>query len=112
MLLHVVLFRPRAGLSDSERESMLTAMHAAANGIPSVRRFQVGVRVKFGANYESQMTQDFPFVGVIEFDNLAGLQEYLQHPLHDRLGEMFYSLSDGSLAYDYQAASEKEAFEP
>lgn len=101
MLLHVVLFRPKVGLADSDRDAMFAALSAAAAGIPSVRRFQVGPRVRHGAAYEALMTEDFPFAAVIEFDDLAGLQAYLRHPQHERLGDLFYRLQEAALAYDY-----------
>jgi hypothetical protein len=102
MLLHVVLFRPKAGISAADRSAILDALNAAANEIPTVRRFRVGTRVTHGAAYETLMSQDFPFAAIIEFDDLAGLQAYLRHPTHDRLGELFYNLQEAALAYDYE----------
>jgi len=101
MFLHVVLFRPKQGITESDREAMFAALHAAASGIPTVRRFRVGARVLHSAPYETLMTEDFPFVAIIEFDDLAGLQAYLRHPRHERLGELFYKLQEAALAYDY-----------
>lgn len=103
MLLHVVLFRPKPGTSDSDRSAMFAALHTAAKEIPTVRRFHVGARVMHGAAYEKLMQEDYPFAAVIEFDDLAGLQAYLQHSKHRELGELFYRLQDVALAYDYDA---------
>ena len=102
MVLHVVLFRPRAGISEADREEMFAALYAAVHEIPSVRRFHVGTRITHGAAYEPLMAQDFPYAAVIEFDDLAGLQAYLKHPKHRELGELFYRLQDAALAYDYE----------
>lgn len=102
MLLHIVLFRPKPGLSDDDREAMFAALDAAAREIPTVRRFQLGRRVTHGAGYEAMMAHDFPFAAVIEFEDLAGLQAYLRHPRHDELGRLFYSLQEAALAYDYE----------
>ncbi len=104
MVVHVVLFRPKAGLSEADRQEMFDALQSAANGIPSVRRFHVGTRVTLGAAYERLMTQDFPFIAIVEFDDLAGLQAYLQHPQHEKLGALFYALQEAALAYDYEVA--------
>ena len=101
MVLHVVLFRPKPGISEGDRAEMFTALNSAASGIPSVRRFHVGARVSHGAAYERAMPQDFPFAAVIEFDDLAGLQEYLSHAAHARVAELFYSLQEAALTYDY-----------
>jgi hypothetical protein len=102
VVVHVVLFRPKRGISESDRAAMFAALNAAATEIPTVRRFHVGERITHGAAYEKMMPQDFPFTAIIEFDDLAGLQAYLRHPAHGRLGELFYKLQEAALAYDYE----------
>jgi hypothetical protein len=101
MFAHIVLFRPRPDISPTDRQAMFDALQAAASGIPSVRRFHIGTRVKHGPQYEHLMTEDYPFSAVVEFEDLAGLQAYLQHPRHQALGELFYLLVEKALAYDY-----------
>jgi hypothetical protein len=102
MLAHIVLFRPKPTITDADRQAMFDALVAASDGIPSVRRFQIGARVKHKPQYEQMMSEDYPYAAVIEFDDLAGLQAYLQHPKHQRLGELFYQLLETALAYDYE----------
>ena len=102
MVVHIVLFRPRSGISDSDRAAMFDALNAAARNIPTVRRFHIGDRITHGAAYESLMAQDFPYAAIIEFDDLAGLQAYLQHPQHEELGQLFYKLQEAAMAYDYE----------
>jgi len=101
MVAHIVLFRPKPNLSPADRQAMFDALQAAAAGIPSVRRFHVGTRLKHGSQYEQLMTEDYPFAAVIEFEDLAGLQAYLQHPKRQALGELFYLFLEKALAYDY-----------
>lgn len=103
MFLHIVLFRPKVSVSATDRQAMFDALTVAAKEIPWVRRFHIGNRVTHGAAYERIMTQDFPFSAVIEFDDLAGLQTYLQHPKHEKLGALFYQLLEIGLVYDYEA---------
>jgi Stress responsive A/B Barrel Domain len=105
MFLHIVLFRPNVSVSDADRAAMFDALHAAATGISSVRRFHVGTRVQHGRPYEQMMTADYPFAAVVEFDDLAGLQMYLDHPQHERLGALFYQLLEAALVYDYEVRS-------
>ena len=81
---------------------MFDALKAAATEIPSVRRFHIGARTTHGAAYESLMREDFPFAAIVEFDDLAGLQAYLRHPQHEKLGALFYQLQEIALAYDYE----------
>jgi hypothetical protein len=102
MVLHIVLFRPNAGIADADRSALLAALEHAATRIPSVRRFHVGRRVTHGRGYEQQMTQDFPYAAVVEFDDLAGLQAYLRHPAHEELGARFQQMLDVGLIYDYE----------
>jgi hypothetical protein len=102
VLLHIVLFRPKPGISATDRAAMFAALNAAASNIPSVRGFRVGERVTHDASYERLMLHDFPFAAIIEFTDLEGLQAYLRHPAHERLGELFYELQEAALAYDYE----------
>jgi hypothetical protein len=102
MVAHIVLFRPKPDVTSTDRQAMFDAMQAAAAGIPSVRRFQIGTRVKHEPQYEQLMTEDFPYAAVIEFDDLDGLQSYLQHPKHQKLGQLFYQLLEAGLVYDYE----------
>ena len=43
---------------------------------------------------------------MIEFDHLAGLQSYLDHADHKKLGELFYRLQDSALVYDIKVTAE------
>ena len=108
MTLHVVLFTPRADLTDADRETFGRSLDHALGTIPSVRRFQVGRRIRTGAAYD-QLPGDFDFCAVIEFDDLAGLQEYLTHPAHAELGRLFYATSRSAFAADYEAVDASPA---
>jgi hypothetical protein len=101
MILHIVLFRPKPGISEADREAMLEALSAAAAGIATIRRFRFGKRVTHGRPYEQLATEHYPYAAMIEFDDLPGLQAYLDHPEHRRLGELFYELLESGLVCDY-----------
>ncbi len=103
MLAHVVLFTPRVDLSPSERAAVFSAFERAITEIPSVRRVRVGRRVTFGAGYELGAAPDAPaLLAVIEFDDLAGLQSYLQHPAHEELGRRFTESTAAGFVYDFE----------
>ena len=102
MVFHIVLFRPKPSASEPDRLAMFDALHTAATEVPSVRRFHIGTRVKHGRQYEQMTTGDYSYAAVIEFDDLAGLQAYLQHPKHQKLGELFYQFLEAGLVYDYE----------
>ena len=101
MIAHVVLYQPRPDLTVADRVRFNSALTTALRSIPSIRRARVGSRVRHGAAYEHVMPADFAFIGVLEFDDLAGLQAYLDHPAHAELGALFYTSNAAALAYDY-----------
>jgi hypothetical protein len=102
VIVHVVLFRPRATLSQHTRESLATALATAVREIPTIRRARVGRRIRRGYGYEKMMRVDHQFVAILEFDDDRGLEAYLEHSAHERLAECFFSASEEALMYDYE----------
>ena len=102
MIAHVVLLQPRADLTDEQRRGALATLSAAAAGVPEIRRFRLGRRVKHGLpGYEQLMPQDFEYALIVELDDLDALKRYLHAPAHMALGALFYSATSAALAYDY-----------
>lgn len=103
MIAHVVLIQPRADLERRELEATVTDLESAAREIPSIRRLRIGRRVRHGLpGYEQSMTRDFSYAVIIEFDDQAGLEEYLRHPSHAALSRHFATAGEQALAYDYE----------
>jgi hypothetical protein len=102
MMTHVVLFTPRADLSDTEIARLSTTLASALAGIPSVRRYQVGRRVRLGTAYDAAAPLDFSYLVIVEIDDRDGLAAYLRHPLHEALGALFYETSAIALASDFE----------
>jgi hypothetical protein len=102
MLFHIALFRPRPDLAAADRAGLVEALESALQRIPSIRRFNVGRRVTHGAGYEALMPVSLDYAAVIEFDDLAGLEAYLEHPAHQALGSRFMSSLESSAIFDYQ----------
>jgi hypothetical protein len=108
LILHVVLFRPRANLSASERQSLADAFAAALRAIPTVRRALVGRRFSHGRGYEHLMRMDYEYAAVLEFEDPSALLAYLEHPAHQQLGERFFNAFEDALMYDYEVAEGQE----
>lgn len=109
MIVHVVLFQPRANLDPATRESVLQEIAIAAKEIPSVRRMRVGHRVHHALpGYEQAMIQSYDYALVAEFDDQAGLIAYLKHPAHHTIGRHFTASAERSLAYDYEMSDVAE----
>lgn len=102
MIAHIVLFRPRPNLAQETRQGLAHAFESALRDIPSIRRAHVGRRITHSRPYESLMRVDYPYAAVIEFDDLAGLTAYLEHPAHAQLAERFFSAFEEALMYDFE----------
>ena len=105
MIVHVVLFEPRAGFSADEQGRILEDLRRAATEIPSIRRFRIGRRIKHGLpGYEQAMAENYEYAAFIEFDDRNGLEAYLRHPAHEAAGRVFTDAASHALAYDYDVS--------
>ena len=102
MITHLVLFRPRPDLSDADRQGLADALTTALGQIPSIRGARVGRRVTHGRAYEAMMHVDYAYAALLEFDDLAGLMAYLEHPAHDALAARFFATFADALMYDFE----------
>ena len=100
MITHVVLLRPRAELSPDDRAGVTEALRSAIRLIPSIRGVRVGRRVIHGRGYEASM-RNYEYAAFLDFDDLAGLQMYLDHPAHHALARRFFDALDEALMYDF-----------
>ena len=102
MIAHVVLFRPKPDLTPDQRASFVTALEYALSNIPLIKRARVGRRLALRREYDAHNKMEFPFVAILEFENAAHLQEYLNHPAHESLGTQFYTSADAALVFDFE----------
>lgn len=105
MIAHVVLFRPRPDLDASEGQLLIEAFDRALRSIPTIRRVRVGRRTRIGAQYEQLSQPDLTYAAVIEFDDVAALQAYLEHPAHAEVGRRFFSSAEQTLVFDFEMES-------
>jgi len=102
MIQHIVLFRPKASLSESERQALIAALREAIDGIACIKRAVVGRRVLLGRpGYETLMAEHFEYSAILEFDSEADLRAYLDHPAHNHLGRLLFTAAEAVLAYDF-----------
>jgi hypothetical protein len=102
VVAHIVMFRPRADLSQGQQRDLADALKTAIGSIGSIRRVRVGRRIRHGRPYEFLMRTDYPYVAIFEFADLAGLQAYLDDPAHERLAGRFFESFEETLLYDYE----------
>jgi hypothetical protein len=107
MIAHIVLFRPRATLSDIDRAALIDALRIAVSGIPEIRRTRIGRRLMLHRpGYETAMAEHYEYSAILEFDSEADLRAYLDHPAHTDLGNRLFNSADAVLAYDFVCAGE------
>jgi hypothetical protein len=102
MIAHVVLFRTRSNLSVSEQRQLATSFEQVLRAVPSIRRAHVGRRVTHGRGYEQMMRDHYEYAAIIEFDTIADLQAYLEHPAHQALAARFFNSLEAALMYDFE----------
>lgn len=104
MIAHVVLFEPKATITEADRATFLDAMKTAFREIPAVKRSLVAKRQLIGAGYEAKLgDQTYSYVSVVEFEGVQELKDYLDHPLHQRLGQLFWQYCDRTLIVDAES---------
>jgi len=106
MISHVVLFRAKPDLSDDERRGLTTAFEQAIQRIPTVRAVRIGRRVTVSAAYEQRSGDRLDVFIAIDFDDVAGLQAYLEHPAHVELGERFNRAASTAIVVDFDVTQE------
>jgi len=109
MISHVVLFRPKADVSAEERAALIMALTRAVDGIPSIKRANVGRRILLNrAGYETLMAEHYEYSAILDFNSADDLRAYLDHPAHDELGRLLYVTADAVLAYDFEQVPVEE----
>jgi hypothetical protein len=103
MIVHIVLFRPRADLDDGARHALVAAIQDAASGAASVRQFTVGRRLATGPAYLAPPQGDFPYAAIVTFDDREGLDAYLRDPVHLELSRVFNASLEAAVIVDYDA---------
>jgi hypothetical protein len=101
MISHVVLMKPRPDLSYADREGLVAAFETAIREIPAVRSVRVGKRVTHGAAYEASAPDAADYLIVLDFDDIAALRAYLDHPAHVELGTRFNRSLIAGFVYDF-----------
>jgi hypothetical protein len=102
MVIHVVLYRPKANLEKTARSALMEAVASARDEIPQIRRFLVGKRLLQGPQYQLGNFPDLPYAAVVEFSNREGLDAYLAHPGHQQLARLFNTSVEAGFIYDYE----------
>ena len=91
MVAHIVLFNPKLGLTPDQLRSFAQSVQDVTRQISTVRRALVGRAVHVVPSYPRSLgDQTYEFAAILEFDGIAELTDYLEHPSHRVLGRLFW----------------------
>lgn len=96
MIHHVVLFRFRADAEPAAVAAAGDALRAMPAGIPEIRALAWGRNLGPSAD-------EWPWVLVVECDDMAAVQRYVDHPVHrDTVARFIAPIRDARLAVDVE----------
>ena len=104
MILHIVLYQPKASATPEELCELANALERASREIPSIRHVRSGKAVDFGFDYKTWPNdRNDGYMALFEFDDRPGLEEYLAHEAHKRLAALFWNTCDQPTILDVSA---------
>jgi hypothetical protein len=108
MIVHVVLFNPKPGIPEARRQEFAEAIQRTCRQVASMRRAIIGRRTEIDAGYARAFGEKtYEYVAQMEFESQQGLVEYLNHPLHEMLGRMFWELCESTVVLECVAVDAK-----
>ena len=84
---HIVVFKYKAGASETQIRQVTEAFAALRTKIPGIVSFEHGVN-----NSPEKLNQGFTHVYQVTFTNAAARDAYLPHPAHKAFGELLGKL--------------------
>jgi len=104
MILHVVLYQPKASATQEELSQLVEALQAVSREISSIRQVRVGKAIDLGFGYSNwPKDRKNGNVAVFEFDDRSGLEAYLSHEAHKKLAMLFWNTCDQPTIVDVSA---------
>jgi Stress responsive A/B Barrel Domain len=101
MIAHLVLFNPKPGASESDLRSFAKTISEACRQIGAIERSHVGKRVEIEAGYPRSFGEKtYQYIAIFEFADAEALKQYLKHPLHQRLGRLFWELCESAVVIE------------
>jgi hypothetical protein len=95
MIRHIVFFKLKPEVTDTEREWLFNLIREAVAKIPQAKHFAIGKQlVPYEEWYKERLATDFMWGLSTDFETEADLYTYQKHPLHmetlQELGKRIY----------------------
>jgi len=98
MIGHIVLFNPKTTATKDELRSFAQLISRTCASIPSIQRATIGKRLRIDAGYARYFgDKTYEYLAILEFEDSQGLVAYLRHPLHERLGRLFWEMCESTV---------------
>lgn len=105
MIAHIVLFRPKGGVTVDQKKSFAQALMVVGRDVPEIRRAFVGRSVAVDSGYHREFGDTtYPYAAVMEFEDREGLVAYLNHPSHRELGRLFWETCEATTIVEVETA--------
>jgi hypothetical protein len=91
MIAHIVLFSPKDGLNESEKRSLAQSVLNCVRSISTIKRATVGRSIVVDSGRARYFGHEaYEFAACLEFSTTEDLVSYLNHPMHQTLGRLFW----------------------
>ena len=105
MIAHVVLYTPKAVLTEAEQSELQESLRDAIAHIGGIEGHFIGRRLDTGFAYNAIGETPYEYVAILEFASRQALADYLSHPLHARLAGAFWRCCGNTLILDVEQFS-------
>jgi hypothetical protein len=110
MIIHLVLFNPKPGLSDAQSRLFAQSVGEAFRSIDCIERVRLGPRISVDPGYVRLFgDKTYQFVAILEFPDRAALVAYLQHPRHQVLGRLFWEACESTIVSEHEMVDGRSA---
>lgn len=108
MISHIVLFQPKAGLTEDQILLFAQQFKLVMDTVPGISRGQVGRSVDIYSGEDRNLgDKAYSFAAVLEFEDAGALVSYLHHPEHRKLGRLFWEYCDSTVVMEAETVDVK-----
>jgi hypothetical protein len=108
VIQHIVLYTPKAGLTDSDLRSFAQSVFRVLSGSKDISRACTGRRATIDAGYERSFGErTYKFSAVLEFEDEPALIRYLNSADHAELGRLFWQTCADTVVLEVKAVDAK-----
>ncbi len=104
MIVRVVLFRVRPGVTEEDYLALLAAFKTAMTNVPGLLSYQIGRRIDSGVDINPVADTEagqYEYALIYQFASEAALRMYLRRPALEELRKHLAQVCDSTVSGDY-----------